>query len=166
MAHKFYNSPKYSQLVRGRDSPILDIADVEKGVVADPQFFSSIWTDSAILDYSRDGTRFLLAHSSITEPAEYTVLIFIPEAEAGVCLPPPYCQLCSVSFGAHATHTFAYVCDGGAVKRVRDCGACAISFSTSGTSKRLLTARHWRQCLSWRPTLRRQRLRSLWRSWS
>lgn len=69
------------QIMSGRDAPILDISDVEPELL-EGDIFSDIWTSSGIKDYERDGTRYLLAHSSITEPAGYTVLIFIPEDEA------------------------------------------------------------------------------------
>lgn len=88
VAHKTYaDSAKYEQIMRGRDEPVLDISDVEPQLLLETDIFRDIWTSNGIKDYERDGKRYLLAHSSITEPAGYTVLIFIPSQEALAAVP-------------------------------------------------------------------------------
>lgn len=88
VAHKAYDSDDSG----GGGARVLDVRDVEPDLVDNHHdVFEALGAQSAaggaIEDYERGGVPYLLAHSSITTPAQYTVLIFIPESEALAAVP-------------------------------------------------------------------------------
>ena len=101
------------------DAALPDIGAVEPALVANATLFATaLGATSGVADYGDDGdggATHLLAHAPVTAPGKYTVLIFVPVAEALKAVPPLDAKLAGTKTTVTLTVVIVSIVTGAAV---------------------------------------------------